>query len=348
MGWTWDYSIPSGATDNLIVGNLVHHLGNGDLSDLGGVYLLGVSNGTVVRENVVHSVLPYYMYGHGIYLDQATSNVVVERNLAFNTEAAGFLQHFGRNNTVSNNILALAHLGQLWEANFQAGQFGTSSLRFERNIVYTSSPVFQAPFNGTWTSDYNLFFNATPGALLSATFPQPHWDKCRVYNSPACAANTSMTAWALATGNDIHSKVADPQFIDVTTGDFRVSASSPALGLGFTPFDPGLAGPRGSATRPEWEVEFIGCRVRRLSERSTAATHSCGDPGELANGTRSGLAFECGDVLVYRCNPGFINLGGTWRMCTGLGWTGQVGHGRVPTTRGTADTYTHVPAIAFQ
>ena len=56
-GWTWDYTCPDccsgqqptcvGAINNTVTGNHVHHLGNGDLSDLAGIYFLGVSNGTV-------------------------------------------------------------------------------------------------------------------------------------------------------------------------------------------------------------------------------------------------------------------------------------------------------------
>lgn len=59
VGWTWDYS-PSTANNNLVESCHVHHVGNGDLSDLGGIYLLGVSPGTVVRGNLVHDANPYF------------------------------------------------------------------------------------------------------------------------------------------------------------------------------------------------------------------------------------------------------------------------------------------------
>ena len=71
-GWTWDY-VPSEAHHNTIEYNKVHHVGNGDLTDLAGIYLLGISTGTVVRHNHVHDSYPFYKYGHGIYLDQASS-----------------------------------------------------------------------------------------------------------------------------------------------------------------------------------------------------------------------------------------------------------------------------------
>ena len=75
-GWTWDYTCPTccdayeqpscvGAVNNTLRGNHVHHLGNGDLSDLAGLYFLGVSNGTTASDNVVHDVYPFFTYGHG-------------------------------------------------------------------------------------------------------------------------------------------------------------------------------------------------------------------------------------------------------------------------------------------
>jgi hypothetical protein len=64
VGWTWDFS-PSQAHHNLIEECHVHHLGNGDLSDLGGIYLLGISPGTRVRSNVIHDANPYFQYVGG-------------------------------------------------------------------------------------------------------------------------------------------------------------------------------------------------------------------------------------------------------------------------------------------
>jgi hypothetical protein len=43
--------------------------------------------------------------------------------------------------------------------------------------------------------------------------------------------------------------VADPKFADPTGGDFRLAPDSPALKLGFQPFDPSAAGVYGD---PAW------------------------------------------------------------------------------------------------
>ena len=53
----------------------MHHSGNAILSDLAGIYLLGISPGTLVHHNIVHDSLAFHQYGHGIYLDQASGFV---------------------------------------------------------------------------------------------------------------------------------------------------------------------------------------------------------------------------------------------------------------------------------
>lgn len=257
----------------------------------------------------------------GLYTDQAASHIHLARNLVFHTEAAGCYQHFGRNNTYENNVFALAGRGLLWHANFQASEFGPSDLRFIRNVAYTSSPLFESPFNGSWVADANLFWNATPAAPLSPTFPQHEWWRCDTPGAPACLANASLADWAAATGNDGHSIVDDPLFVDAAGLDFRLRSDSPALAqLGFVWFDPLVAGPKGSTSRPGWQMEFLGC----VPAAKFGGGGECADPGVPMGATRSGTShFGCGDVVVYHCTGDFLLHGSTWRMCTGSGWSGK-------------------------
>jgi parallel beta-helix repeat protein len=70
------------------------------------VYHLGVSPATSIQHNVCHDVESYTYGAFGIYLDQASTFVNVSYNLVYRTQCAGFFQHYGRNNTVVNNIFA--------------------------------------------------------------------------------------------------------------------------------------------------------------------------------------------------------------------------------------------------
>ena len=88
----WGVQLPAMTGNNTIEYNHVHHVGNGDLSDLGGIYALGVQPGTKIRMNLVHHSVPYYMYGHGIYFDEGSSGILMEKNWVHSAFSALFMQ----------------------------------------------------------------------------------------------------------------------------------------------------------------------------------------------------------------------------------------------------------------
>ena len=61
IGWVWGFALPPATERNVIERNHVHHAGMGELSDLGGIYLLGVQPGTSVRYNLIHDSEPFFM-----------------------------------------------------------------------------------------------------------------------------------------------------------------------------------------------------------------------------------------------------------------------------------------------
>ena len=53
----------------------------------------------------------------------------------------------------------------------------------------------------------------------------------------------------LGTGNDLNSLVGDPMCANPRSGDFTLADDSPALALGFIPFDTSDVGPRPEGQR---------------------------------------------------------------------------------------------------
>lgn len=105
IGWVWGYA-NSNTYGNLVRKNHIHHIGLGNLSDMGGIYTLGTQNGTVIEENEVHDVTSRHYCGNGIYTDEGSSYILIERNCVYDIKNACFLQHYGRENVVKNNVLA--------------------------------------------------------------------------------------------------------------------------------------------------------------------------------------------------------------------------------------------------
>jgi len=220
VGWVWGYGA-SKAAGNVIEFNHIHDVGRGVLSDLGGIYVLGARPGTIVRGNLVHDCYSYSYGGWGIYLDEGSTGVLVENNIVYNTKTGGFHQHYGKENRIVNNIFAFAKEGQLQRTRPEPHK----SFTFKRNIVYFTEGTLLA---GAWgddgfTMDYNLYLDArgTPIDFLGATLDQ--WQN---------------------RGNDAHSLIADPLFVDAAKHDFRLKPKSPAFKLGFKQIDLSHVGPR--------------------------------------------------------------------------------------------------------
>ncbi|HEX3999627.1 MAG TPA: right-handed parallel beta-helix repeat-containing protein [Pirellulales bacterium] len=226
VGWTWGYA-PSNAHDNAITANHIHTLGQHVLSDMGGVYSLGLSPGTVVSGNVIHDVQSFDYGGWGLYTDEGSSGMVLKNNLVYRTKSGSVHQHYGRENHFENNIFAFAQQAQLMRTRSE----NHVSFFLERNIVYwdNASPLLGSNWrDNNFHLDNNVYWN-------------PSYPEIKFFGG------LSLDQWRAARHQDEHSLIADPRLVDPAHGDFHVRPDSPALRLGFQPFDYTKAGRTGPA-----------------------------------------------------------------------------------------------------
>jgi hypothetical protein len=220
VGWSWGYAATR-AHHNRILGNRIHHLGHGVLSDMGGVYTLGVSPGTVVEGNVIHDIASHHYGGWGLYTDEGSTGIAMKNNLVYRTTSGGFHQHYGRDNVIENNVFAAARDWQLQRTKIE----DHTSFTFRRNIVWwdSAAPLVRGDWTKGITTDHNCYWNVAG----PVRFPGQIKLEARQ-----------------AAGQDAGSIVADPKFADPAAGDFTLAADSPAVTLGFEPLDPAAAGRR--------------------------------------------------------------------------------------------------------
>lgn len=220
VGWTWGYG-PNQSKGNVIEYNRIHDIGKNMLSDMGGIYTLGIQPGTRIRNNLIYNVSSFTYGGWGIYPDEGSSNMLIEDNIVYNCKSAGFHQHYGRENIVRNNIWAFNRENQLMRTRAEPHL----SFTFEKNIVYFDEGRL---LGSNWSGNQfimknNIYFDTRGQAIRFA--------------------GQSFQEWKAA-GKDAGSIIADPLFVNASNLNFSLRPDSPALKLGFQQIDMTTVGPR--------------------------------------------------------------------------------------------------------
>ncbi len=225
VGWNWGYT--DHPTQNININkNKIYNIGNGWLSDMGGIYTLGIQPGTVISENIIYNVGCYdgeYGYGGwGIYLDEGSSEILVERNLVYDCSSQTFHQHYGKDNIIKNNIFAFGGSGAFIITRHEEH----NSLTLKNNIlVVDNKPIYAFNTDADWfTDDSNVYhdYSRTKNVYSGSSMNIDERKSIVILTAQGLYKNANYT---------------DPYFKDAENRDFTLALNSPALESGFEPWE---------------------------------------------------------------------------------------------------------------
>ncbi len=228
-GWVWGYGYT--VTNNIkILDNLIYDIGQGWLSDMGGIYTLGMQPDSVTSGNVIHDVAADPNEGGyggwGIYPDEGSSGFTIENNLVYNCLSNAFHQHYGKENTVRNNIFALS--GEA-EVRVSRKEEHTSIILTGNIILSNNNPIYSKLEKGQIIDDKNLYYDLKNKDIVFAFSEKLIERKGRVQLSAMGLLNNGV--------------FENPLFKNPLKGDFTLAENSPAITeIGFTPWDYSKAG----------------------------------------------------------------------------------------------------------
>ncbi|MEX0324916.1 MAG: right-handed parallel beta-helix repeat-containing protein [Puniceicoccaceae bacterium] len=221
-GWTWAFA-DTVCQEIRIERNHIHHLGErADMSDMGGIYLLGKMPGSFVNENIIHDVWSSTYGGWGLYADQGTAFVTFERNLVFATKEECVHEHWTRRNIYRDNLFVSdgkeAIIALSGEVVQRFWDYPEPGVRFEHNTFFTRGQVIYRDNNshlasGALLARDNQFWNPD-SPQISGVAQRAHWEE------PAWKKSLQDLQ---AEGIELGSIIADPHLRDPGKGDFRKS-----------------------------------------------------------------------------------------------------------------------------
>jgi parallel beta-helix repeat protein len=216
--------------NNTIEYNEIHHamemLGDGNA-----IYIRGAGAGNVIQRNYIHHLVAPMIMQAAIRTDGGQTDTLIAENLIYKCTSQGILLKL--NNRCENNIIAdIIAPPRGYYLSLREGPMTGATIK--RNIFHASAEPCTfidelPPGRGRTTEDRR-------GRGLAASK-----EAATDHNIYYCASNQELGKQMLEkqqqVGVDAHSLAVDPLFVDAANGDFRLRPDSPALKLGFVPFD---------------------------------------------------------------------------------------------------------------
>jgi hypothetical protein len=202
--------------------------GNDASSD--GIYVDGGTR-VVIERNIINNV-DFGIELASEHFGRDTSHIIARNNLIYSCHTAGisiggYDQKRGSTNdtTIVNNTLYKNDIWHTGTGEFQM-QFYMRNNIFENNIIYVgeSERVLNRksgrvePNIPTVTLDHNIYYFPAGPSAVKWSFDGKDYASFKDYVN--------------ATGNDRHSKFADPQFVNPIANNFHLQKDSPAIGAG--------------------------------------------------------------------------------------------------------------------
>ena len=247
-GWTWGYK-ETANSDIKILYNRIHHIGDGVLNDMGGIYTLGDHKNSLVIGNEIHDVWSYDYTGRGgwgLYTDEGSANLLFESNIVHRIKTGAVHQHYGKDNTFRNNIFAFSKTNMVQHSRIQEHV----SFNFENNIVLWDNTSHAVTHHNSRLEKSTVDIKFKNNV---------YWSTAGITTNSF--QHHSFAEWQAA-GQDAGSVIADPMLEDPANGKWMPKEGSPAYKCGFKKFDTSTIGVYGEkswkkeAARAVKEVEF--------------------------------------------------------------------------------------------
>nr|WP_292963966.1 MULTISPECIES: right-handed parallel beta-helix repeat-containing protein [unclassified Allomuricauda] len=216
--------------DNIVEYNDIHH-GMLRMGDGNAIYIRASGEGNIIRRNYIHDMVGETLMQAAIRTDGGQTGTLIAENLIYKCTSQGILLKL--NNKAENNIVAeVIAPPRGYYLSVREGPMTGASI--QRNIFYSTNEVTE-------------FINELPPGKEGSTEDRRGRVLARVmdadtdhniyFNKAIPEMGKELLKKNRSNGVDINSMAVDPLFVDPENGDFRLRAESPALKMGFVPFD---------------------------------------------------------------------------------------------------------------